>query len=699
MTVISVCPKCQTLLAVPQEAADSSHLQCPLCEERFTRVTGGARPLPQALVAAPPAHSDAPAIEVEDYEDYFNGSVDVTEAHSLADSTPANGKLPGSSRFDSLSIESRASADSGSSKHSPQAVVVLPDGSPVERLDETSRPTSSDFDEASHFYDGDDTRTAATRRTDRRPPAMVEDPLIEIDAEALSKDLFVGEPGGDAGPEFVLHPSPKRRRRPTEIRRVFGMLSGGVVGILLGGYALLWLRGAEGDLLRLTQWLPISMLPSDIQRDLAQADNEQVEVENGASPSPDRGGDREAPSVSPNESSEAASYAALAPSIDLSTLHPNRQAQRRTQIAVDADDSGAESPQGSAPDEAVVKQETPAERSASEEAPPESVATAPTTEPPPQETKADDAGSSTASDASEVAAADVPVVEPSTSSVAAAPTPTDLPPGGSDEGRTPSDEIASARVDPNVSVASAAEPSTTPPEEAVPSSNAPTASAPAAPQDAPVGVSSEAIVSAMPDARLFSVEELAGAVGPAADAQSRFLTGELTTQEAIRAMGRAYIDICALAERLTLLDPAASPAGPFAERQQAQSLLHSTVVDPDYGDDVQLMAGKWLKFGERKNQGILLAGRVREVRPAGRWVECVIDMQFARGKTVENYETVVLVDQTDLAPGDQAGFAGAIVADPVNHISGYEGASTQVVVAGYAFDPDLAADSAASVEP
>jgi hypothetical protein len=38
-------------------------------------------------------------------------------------------------------------------------------------------------------------------------------------------------------------------------------VGGGVVGILLGAYGLLWLLGPDGDVIHLSRWLPDFALP------------------------------------------------------------------------------------------------------------------------------------------------------------------------------------------------------------------------------------------------------------------------------------------------------------------------------------------------------------------------------------------------------------------------------------------------------
>jgi hypothetical protein len=56
--------------------------------------------------------------------------------------------------------------------------------------------------------------------------------------------------------------SPFRKKRKRSLARTLASASLGVVGIPLGLYALLWLRGPAGDMVGIAQYLPSFMLPS-----------------------------------------------------------------------------------------------------------------------------------------------------------------------------------------------------------------------------------------------------------------------------------------------------------------------------------------------------------------------------------------------------------------------------------------------------
>jgi hypothetical protein len=103
------------------------------------------------------------------------------------------------------------------------------------------------------------------------PPELVDaedEPLneheIEIDHEEAIPISDVGSRLAADAP-LELKTAPRRQRRSAGMGTLVGIVGGGAVGLFLGAYALLWLRGPEGDIAGLAKWLPPFLLPESAQ--------------------------------------------------------------------------------------------------------------------------------------------------------------------------------------------------------------------------------------------------------------------------------------------------------------------------------------------------------------------------------------------------------------------------------------------------
>jgi hypothetical protein len=202
------------------------------------------------------------------------------------------------------------------------------------------------------------------------------------------------------------------------------------------------------------------------------------------------------------------------------------------------------------------------------------------------------------------------------------------------------------------------------------------------------------IVADLTDARLYSLAELTAATAAARDAATRFVAGDLSKLESRRDMGRAYIELCTLAEAFTLADPAAYGSELFTQQALAKEALRAAAA-PACRGDLAVIAARWLTHESRQNQGTLLIGTVRDLRMQGRWTECDVEIEFGD----ERLRIPMLMDRLEYKTGSEVAVAGVIVAEPHRRIAGYQGESPQVVIAGYAFDPSTVVDAKATAEP
>jgi hypothetical protein len=246
----------------------------------------------------------------------------------------------------------------------------------------------------------------------------------------------------------------------------------------------------------------------------------------------------------------------------------------------------------------------------------------------------------------------------------------------------PADSANDVQVDPEVAPAAAIEP-------VAEDSNA--ASEPAAPANREVQWPVTPIVADLKDSRLYSLAEMTAATAATRDAAARFIAGDLSKPADVREMGRAYVELCALAETFTLTDPAAYGSEMFTQQALAKEALRSAAA-PACRADLAVIAARWLTHKERKNAGTLLIGTVRDLRMQGRWTECDVEIAFGD----ERVRVPVLMDRLEYRTGSEVAVAGVIVAEPQRRLADYHGKAAQVVIAGYKIDPSKVVDSKTS---
>jgi hypothetical protein len=582
MATVALCPNCGSQLGVPVAASDAAALLCPMCETQFVRSSAVLHELPMARVVI----VDAPANFDPDWRlsDHF----DRTEASGASARRAANGKdladastsvataTPGPAPTAGEPITAAAMAAEAArleellrnlppDASSPATSPVAP--GEATRLDEfvndvanaepppVAGPPVEEMEQRLEFQTLDNPSTNVDEELDAYDD-LDEAAYDEADEEGYD-DETDDELAGDESPrrrhgEFVLRPSPKRRARSSTVRTLVGIVGGGFAGLLLAGYALIWLRGPQVDVFHMADWLPEVMLPASMQSSIAVPVGDDEPNDEHLADMPDRG-------------EEAATDNSLASDI-------------------------------SAPASVV----------------------------------------------------DDPAV-------------------------TPANHTSQAAADAN------------PAEDVASSSPAPTTRSreywPATP-----------IVGDVNAAKLYSLDELTEAVVPAEDAARKFLAGDFVSAESQKAMGHAYIKLCAVAERYTLTNPDDYGSHLFTQQLLGKGPLQSVAGSVARRGDLARIAAKWWSYPKRQNQGIVVVGRVKEVHPQGDWTEATLDVEGVDPPLA----IPVLMDGPRFTTGSEVAVAGVIVAKPEQQIEGYQGSNEQVVVGGYLFDPAKFAESPAA---
>jgi len=288
MASITTCPRCSSQLGLPADVDAAAQVQCPICEVEFALSSVSPRILPEARVLAhaelavdepaktPTAQerlsrllqssaarssSAAPSPVEEPTESGVD--VQANDATARPDTEPAepiNELTPGSSRLDQLLSDLMKTSATAPPQPTPAEPVVA--------------------------------ASAVETRGKDAPSAAVGEPLArDFDAELSDLDDAVEEqvawnPASEApvedGASFELRTTPRRQHRPAMLRMLIGIVGGGVVGLLLGAYGLLWFRGADGDFLGLAEWLPQALLPTSMRQMAETGDAAAVNSNLGA---------------------------------------------------------------------------------------------------------------------------------------------------------------------------------------------------------------------------------------------------------------------------------------------------------------------------------------------------------------------------------------------------------------------------------
>ncbi|HUY32198.1 MAG TPA: hypothetical protein VMV69_05410 [Pirellulales bacterium] len=295
MPSISSCPACHRDITLPNDVAPQRRLRCPLCNAPFLAETVLATSTP-----APP-------------EVLF----EVAEGEPRSSSLLAFGDrldeiVGGESRFWNTSPETAAPAAEirGEDKSSvvwPAADTASAGDAPQwdASRDEPAASASqvSPFAPRKDVLDASRDEPAASAAPDDRAPddGVMDERAIDGEAAADQDNAATAEDEIGAGPgdESVDAPvgsfniAAKPRSKPASIGifgQFVGMVGGGIIGLALGYYVLLWIGGARADFLDIREKLPRWLVPRERGRNPSTDDMSPLRPRR---PSKARHGDQE----------------------------------------------------------------------------------------------------------------------------------------------------------------------------------------------------------------------------------------------------------------------------------------------------------------------------------------------------------------------------------------------------------------------
>lgn len=580
MSTIVNCPECDQPVSLPSNAPPQARARCPLCAAEYP-VEDALKGLPPALVlldvpaAAPFEPSPEEAAGESGEELSLEGSLEEL-------SLEGPGELP----LEQPSEETFA----GSAEEFFEPSSEAP--SPEESADETpAEPT------ALMWSAGDKNPDAPTEegpRFDSWMPASegegyeLDDGRGEAEGdEAAGSDddgALIFEGGGGAvaledAPTMSDLPTatrPRKRRRPSFLGQMIGVIGGGVIGLGLGYFLLLWIGGPKKDFLKVGHKLPAFMVPAEFHPDGAdQASVAPTQTETTQVELPDRP-PRDEFAANEGGSSFADLQDKFSGMNGQSGMNGKKNGGPATSVTADSDiqaPAGAESP-AAEPD---MKEQSFA--------------------------------------ASEAPAAD-PFASDSPFGASAKPLASAEPALPAFEPKLLSAEELLGGVEPMPEPEMKPEPSEPAPPSEPAKPNEPLepveADAPSPPEPTEP-VEASAVRVEVASAPTYTAEQLAAALGAVEKNQPKLLAGKLSDPATKRDVVAAFKAYCALGETVTFAVPPSNEAQLQTIRKLAGEVAHSKQALQDFGK----IGNVWLSSNQRTKPGVILAGKVLAMKQQG----------------------------------------------------------------------------------
>lgn len=280
MARVASCPQCEHELLVPDGTAPNAWAKCPECRAFFELQDAKAREVPTIVLA------DADRVEAE--ADEFSLAADAiphTDPAKLHEPKATESTEAAAQRIDqwfrsAKTLEDLPPVEATAAASAPEMLI-----DPAEfdadnaTLDLTAEDTNdgdvaevdADFELETPAKLPDDAATwddsqhmdqlladLQTQPVDTYEPAEQEAAAFADDEQSSSN--------AEWSPEvpFTVPPGEPRRKRSI-VRTMLLTVVGSVVGLALGYYALLWIRGREMDFLDVAKYLPKAALPASFQ--------------------------------------------------------------------------------------------------------------------------------------------------------------------------------------------------------------------------------------------------------------------------------------------------------------------------------------------------------------------------------------------------------------------------------------------------
>jgi hypothetical protein len=280
MAKLATCPGCTTQLALPEDATLSDRARCPRCHEEFVLMETVQFSIPTAEILPPlepetfspsdtvsptsyvPASDPYSPVDSDDLSSATSYEPSIESTESAPETALTSEPLPTSATLSDWEARLKRALAGDSDGQSPAKPThefssrALPEA----ELEESTTYEPQDFS-----VDDADLTPAAIRKDDwssADPYQDQEEPTVTFAGDQTVSDDFVVSHFNEE--QDIPSPTTNlRKKRKRSLLRTFVSASLGVVGVPLGLYVLLWLRGPAGDMLHIAQYLPSFVLPAE----------------------------------------------------------------------------------------------------------------------------------------------------------------------------------------------------------------------------------------------------------------------------------------------------------------------------------------------------------------------------------------------------------------------------------------------------
>lgn len=153
------------------------------------------------------------------------------------------------------------------------------------------------------------------------------------------------------------------------------------------------------------------------------------------------------------------------------------------------------------------------------------------------------------------------------------------------------------------------------------------------------------------------LEQLTAAISQGETAAAEFAAGNLADRQSVARMGRAYMDLAQMVQAVTLAAAQSDANTAVTQKLLGRELFHAVARPDSLAPTLNQIAGRWLEYADRGNQGVILRGRVRDMTAVGK--QTMYELEFSAGEEVRR--VAVLSDETNYPLDAGIAVAGVIV--------------------------------------